>query len=492
MKITKDIYAGSLSLLTDLYQITMAYGYWKSGNMDKEAVFNLFFRKNPFQSGFTVACGLEYVIDYLKNFKFREDDLAYLETLEGNDGQPLFETGFLDYLRTMEFSCDIDAVAEGSIVFPHEPLIRVKGSLIQGQLIETPLLNIINFQSLIATKSARIRQAAGNQTVLEFGLRRAQGIDGGLAASRAAYIGGASGTSNVMAGKIFGIPVKGTHAHSWVMSFEDELEAFKVYAESMPNNCIFLVDTYDTITGIKRAIEAGKILKEKGYKMVGIRLDSGDLAYFSNQARKLLDQAGFQETVIVASNDLDENIITSLKMQDADIDVWGIGTKLVTAYDQPALGGVYKVTAIRQNPESQWEYKMKLSEQAIKISNPGILQMRRFYDEDGSAIGDMIYDMEIPESTNKYYQIIDPLDHTRSKKINKNVTQRELLTSIFKKGKLVYESPNIEVMKTHCQQELQTFHRGIRRFINPHQYPVGLEKNLHQLKTDLILTLRKK
>jgi len=492
MKITKDIYAGSLSLLTDLYQITMAYGYWKSGNMDKEAVFNLFFRKNPFQSGFTVACGLEYVIDYLKNFKFREDDLAYLETLEGNDGQPLFETGFLDYLRTMEFSCDIDAVAEGSIVFPHEPLIRVKGSLIQGQLIETPLLNIINFQSLIATKSARIRQAAGNQTVLEFGLRRAQGIDGGLAASRAAYIGGASGTSNVMAGKIFGIPVKGTHAHSWVMSFEDELEAFKVYAESMPNNCIFLVDTYDTITGIKRAIEAGKILKEKGYKMVGIRLDSGDLAYFSNQARKLLDQAGFQETVIVASNDLDENIITSLKMQDADIDVWGIGTKLVTAYDQPALGGVYKVTAIRQNPESQWEYKMKLSEQAIKISNPGILQMRRFYDEDGSAIGDMIYDTEIPESTNKYYQIIDPLDHTRSKKINKNVTQRELLTSIFKKGKLVYESPNIEVMKTHCQQELQTFHRGIRRFINPHQYPVGLEKNLHQLKTDLILTLRKK
>ncbi len=492
MKITKDIYAGSLSLLTDLYQITMAYGYWKSGNMDKEAVFNLFFRKNPFQSGFTVACGLEYVIDYLKNFKFREDDLAYLETLEGNDGQPLFETGFLDYLRTMEFSCDIDAVAEGSIVFPHEPLIRVKGSLIQGQLIETPLLNIINFQSLIATKSARIRQAAGNQTVLEFGLRRAQGIDGGLAASRAAYIGGASGTSNVMAGKIFGIPVKGTHAHSWVMSFEDELEAFKVYAESMPNNCIFLVDTYDTITGIKRAIEAGKILKEKGYKMVGIRLDSGDLAYFSNQARKLLDQAGFQETVIVASNDLDENIITSLKMQDADIDVWGIGTKLVTAYDQPALGGVYKVTAIRQNPENQWEYKMKLSEQAIKISNPGILQMRRFYDEDGSAIGDMIYDTEIPESTNKYYQIIDPLDHTRSKKINKNVTQRELLTSIFKKGKLVYESPNIEVMKTHCQQELQTFHRGIRRFINPHQYPVGLEKNLHQLKTDLILTLRKK
>jgi len=492
MKITKDIYAGSLSLLTDLYQITMAYGYWKSGNMDKEAVFNLFFRKNPFQSGFTVACGLEYVIDYLKNFKFREDDLAYLETLEGNDGQPLFETGFLDYLRTMEFSCDIDAVAEGSIVFPHEPLIRVKGSLIQGQLIETPLLNIINFQSLIATKSARIRQAAGNQTVLEFGLRRAQGIDGGLAASRAAYIGGASGTSNVMAGKIFGIPVKGTHAHSWVMSFEDELEAFKVYAESMPNNCIFLVDTYDTITGIKRAIEAGKILKEKGYKMVGIRLDSGDLAYFSNQARKLLDQAGFQETVIVASNDLDENIITSLKMQDADIDVWGIGTKLVTAYDQPALGGVYKVTAIRQNPESQWEYKMKLSEQAIKISNPGILQMRRFYDEDGSAIGDMIYDTEIPESTNKYYQIIDPLDHTRSKKINKNVTQRELLTSIFKKGKLVYESPNIEVMKTHCQQELQTFHRGIRRFINPHQYPVGLEKNLHQLKTDLILTLREK
>ncbi len=492
MKITKDIYSGSLSLLTDLYQITMAYGYWKSGNMEKEAVFNLFFRKNPFQSGFTVACGLEYVIDYLKNFKFRDDDLAYLSTLKGNDDAPLFDPKFLEYLRKMKFSCDIDAIPEGTVVFPHEPLVRVRGPLIQGQLIETPLLNIINFQSLIATKSARTRLAAGDQTILEFGLRRAQGIDGGLAASRAAYIGGTSGTSNVMAGKIFGIPVKGTHAHSWVMSFDDELEAFKIYAETMPNNCVFLVDTYDTITGVKRAIEAGKILESKGYKMIGIRLDSGDLAYFSNQARQMLDNAGFKKASIIASNDLDENIIMSLKQQGADIDVWGIGTKLVTAYDQPALGGVYKVTAIRQATDNQWDYKMKLSEQAIKISNPGILKVRRFYDEYGLCMGDMIYDESLIKPKKDKNIIIDPLDYTRSKKIDKNAPQKELLVPIFKAGKKVYKSPSIEEMKQYCQKEVKTLHKSITRFVNPHQYPVGLEKNLHQLKTDLILKLREK
>lgn len=492
MKITKDLYSGSLSLLTDLYQITMAYGYWKSGNMDKEAVFNLFFRKNPFQSGFTVACGLEYVIDYLNNFKFRQDDLDYLASLKGNDENPLFETGFLEYLRQMKFSCDVDAIPEGSVVFPHEPLIRIKGSLIQGQLIETPLLNIINFQSLIATKSARTRLAAGEQTVLEFGLRRAQGIDGGLAASRAAYIGGASGTSNVMAGKMFGIPVKGTHAHSWVMSFDDELESFKVYAETMPNNCVFLVDTYDTIRGVERAIEAGRILAAKGHKMMGVRLDSGDLAYFSNQAREMLDKAGFEDTIIIASNDLDENIITSLKLQGADINVWGIGTKLVTAYDQPALGGVYKVTAIRQSSQSPWEYKMKLSEQAIKISNPGILQVRRFYDRDGLCMADMIYDQSIAKIKNGKNTIVDPLDHTRSKEVDINAPQKELLIPIFRAGKQVYSSPSIDAMKTHCAHDLKTLHKSITRFVNPHQYPVGLEKKLHQLKTDLIIKLRKK
>jgi nicotinate phosphoribosyltransferase len=485
MKLTQNLYGTSLALLTDLYQITMAYGYWKAGLTEKEAVFNLFFRKNPFQGGFTIACGLDYVIDFLANFHFSKDDVAYLATLKGNNGAPLFEEGFLKYLEELKFDLDIDAIPEGTVVFPQEPLVRVKGSLIQGQLIETPLLNIINFQSLIATKSSRMCMAAKGETVLEFGLRRAQGIDGGLAASRAAYIGGCHATSNVLAGKLFDIPVRGTHAHSWVMSFDSELEAFKQYAKAMPNNCVFLVDTFDTIEGVKNAIEVGKWLNEQGFKMAGIRLDSGDLAYLSIQARKILDEAGFQDAAIVASNDLDEHIITSLKQQDAQVSVWGIGTKLVTGNDQPALGGVYKIGAVRQN--GHWDYKVKLSEQAIKVSNPGILQVRRFY-ADNLCMADMIFDEEnTPEGINT---IIDPLDPTRRKNIDASVTHKDLLQPIFKKGELVYQSPSIHEIRENAQKEIQTLHNSILRFTNPHQYPVGLEKNLYELKTNLIMKLR--
>ena len=487
MQITRDIYGTSLTLLTDLYQLTMAYGYWKSKKMEQEAVFNLFFRKNPFKGGFTVACGLEYVIDYLKNLKFDRSDLEYLATLKGSDGKPLFEGAFLEYLERMEFSCDIDAIPEGTVVFPHEPLIRVRGKLFEAQLIETALLNIVNFQSLIATKSARMCKAAAGQSVLEFGLRRAQGIDGGLAASRAAYIGGVDATSNVLAGKIFGIPVKGTHAHSWIMSFEDELEAFLAYAHAMPNNCIFLVDTYDTLKGVEKAIEAGKILREKGHKMLGIRLDSGDLAYLSTKARIMLDEAGFKDTQIVVSNDLDEDIINSLKQQESNIDVWGIGTKMVTAYDQPALGGVYKLTAIKNKGNEQWSYRMKLSEQAIKISNPGILQVRRFYDQNLST-ADMIFDEENQPSENT---IVDPFDPTRQKNVALQTPYRDLLVPIFRKGRLVYQSPHIGQIRDFCKAEVASLHPSITRFANPHEYPVGLEKNLHQLKTDLILKLRR-
>lgn len=488
MQITKDIYRSSLSLLTDLYQLTMAYGYWKSGRTEQEAVFNLFFRSNPFKGGYAIACGLEYVIDYLNNFHFTKEDTDYLATLKGSDGKWLFDPAFLDYLQNMKFSCDIDAIPEGTIVFPHEPLLRVRGPLIQGQLIETPLLTMINFQTLIATKASRMVIASKGQEILEFGLRRAQGIDGGLEASRAAYIGGCSATSNVLAGKIFNIPVKGTHAHSWVMSFDDELEAFNTYAEAMPNNCVFLVDTYDTIDGVKKAIIAGNKLKEKGYKMLGIRLDSGDLAYLSTKARQMLDEAGFQDTKIVVSNDLDEHIITSLKLQDAAIDIWGIGTKLVTAYDQPALGGVYKLAAIK-NAEGKWEYKMKLSEQAIKISNPGLLQVRRFYDEN-LCMADMIYDENnVPKAESV---IVDPMDSTRQKNVGADVKHKNLLESIFEKGVLRYKSPSIDQIKTHAKEELDSLHSSIKRFANPHEYPVGLEKNLHQLKTDLILKLRQK
>ncbi|TAF66931.1 MAG: nicotinate phosphoribosyltransferase [Cytophagales bacterium] len=486
MKLHKDLYGASLALLTDLYQLTMSYGYWKAGMAEKEAVFHLYFRKNPFQGGFTIACGLEYVIHYLQNFAFTPDDIQYLASLQGNDDKPLFEKGFLDYLQQIEFSCDIDAIPEGTVIFPHEPLIRVQGSIVQCQILETALLNIINFQSLIATKAARMFIATKGEPVLEFGLRRAQGIDGSLAASRAAYIGGCSATSNVLAGKLFDIPVKGTHAHSWVMSFDTEIEAFDTYAQHLPNNCVFLVDTYDTLEGVKNAIEVGKKLQAKGYKMVGIRLDSGDLAYLSIEARKLLDEAGFQEATIVASNDLDENIIISLKEQQATINVWGVGTKLVTAYDQPALGGVYKIAAIKNN-QNQWNYKVKLSEQSIKISNPGILQVRRFKD-DKEFTADMIFSLTSePENPNT---IVDPMDFTRRKSISQNSTYEDLLVPIFKKGKLVYQNPTIHQIRQRASEQLNGFHSGIKRFVNPHSYPVGLEKGLHDFKTNLILKLR--
>jgi nicotinate phosphoribosyltransferase len=482
-----EIYRTSLSLLTDLYQLTMAYGYWKTGQTEKDAVFHLFFRKSPFNGGYTIAAGLDYVIDYLSDFRFNTDELDYLATLQGYDGTPLFEEAFLRYLQDMRFSCDIDAVPEGTAVFPQEPLLRVRGPLIQGQLIETPLLNIINFQTLIATKSARINQAAQGEPVLEFGLRRAQGIDGGLAASRAAYIGGCSATSNVLAGKIFNIPVRGTHAHSWVMSFASEAEAFEAYAEAMPNNCIFLVDTYSTLDGVVEAIRVGRKLREKGYKMVGIRLDSGDLAYLSIESRKLLDEAGFQDTAIVASNDLDEYIINSLRQQEARINVWGIGTKLVTAFDQPALGGVYKIAAVRAD-DGHWDYKVKLSEQVIKISNPGVLQVKRFYGPDGIAIADMIYDEENPPKDQ--FTIIDPLDGTRRKSIGFDAHTRDLLVPVFKNGRSVYQRPTIETTRQLVKQEVATLHNSILRFTNPHQYPVGLEKGLYDTKMKLIMKLR--
>jgi nicotinate phosphoribosyltransferase len=484
---TKSLYNGSLTLLTDLYQLTMSYGYWKSGMAGKEAVFNMFFRKNPFQGGYTIACGLAQVVEFVQNFRFSEDDLAYLKTLTGNDGQLLFEPAFLEYLQHLRFTCDIDAIPEGTVVFPQEPMLRIRGPILQCQLLETPILTMLNFQSLIATKAARIGQVVKEEPILEFGLRRAQGIDGGLTASRAAYIGGCAATSNVLAGKLYGIPVRGTHAHSWIMSFDTEAEAFETYAEVMPNNCVFLVDTYDTLEGVKKAIEVGKKLRSRGYKMAGIRLDSGDLAYLSIEARKLLNAAGFTDANIVASNDLDEHIISSLKNQGATINVWGVGTKLVTAYDQPALGGVYKLAAIRNN-QGEWDYKLKLSEQAIKISTPGIQQVRRYYNHK-EFLADMIYDTEsfLPQQTSI---MIDPMDYTKRRKLNNHEQFEDLLVPVFRQGTQVYHLPSIEDTKLRVKHQLSMFHEGIRRFANPHTYPVGLEKGLYDFKTDLILQLR--
>lgn len=492
MNIARDLYKTSLTLATDLYQLTMAYAYWKSGIAEKESVFNLFFRENPFKGGFTINCGLSYAIDYINNFQFTGDDTAYLKTLKGADDTPLFEEAFLQYLKKLKFSCDIDGIPEGKAVFPHEPLLRIKGPILQAQLIETPLLNIINYQTLIATKAARINIAAKGESVLEFGLRRAHGLDGALAASRAAYIGGCGSTSNVLAGKLFGIPVSGTHAHSWVMAFDDELEAFKAYAEAMPNNCILLVDTYNTIEGVKHAIEVGKILRGKNRKLLGVRIDSGDLAYFSVEARRLLDEAGFTETNVVASNDLDEYIIASLKEQDAKINVWGIGTKLVTAFEQPALGAVYKLAAVK-NENDGWEYKVKLSEQAIKVNNPGIQQVRRFYQNghqgQQSLMADMLYDTLLP--LGKKHKIIDPMDPTRRKIVQPaDLEYEEILVPIFRQGKQVYDCPDIHTIRDTTTQSIQELPSGVKRFVNPHSYPVGLEEKLYKAKTELILKLR--
>ena len=474
------------ALLTDLYQLTMAYGYWKSGRADREAVFHLFFRKAPFRSGFAIAAGLEPVIDFLKRFQFTDEDLQFLGTLKGSDGEPLFDQRFLEYLRPLRFKCDLDAIPEGTVVFPQEPVLRVQGPILQCQLVESALLNFINFQSLIATKAARVCLAARGEPVLEFGLRRAQGVDGALSASRAAYIGGCASTSNVLAGKLYGIPVSGTHAHSWVMAFDDEREAFRAYAEAMPNNCVFLVDTYDTLEGVRRAVEVGQWLRKNGHEMLGIRLDSGDLAWLSIEARKILDAAGFPKAFIVASNDLDELIIQSLKEQGAAITVWGVGTKLVTAYDDPALGGVYKLGAIRDE-KGKWVYKLKLSEQSAKISPPGIQQVRRFRSEK-EFVGDGIFDLE--RGAPAEFTIVHPFDPIPRKQIAAGTAFEDLLVPIFRRGEVVYQLPSLPDIRQRTQSQLAMFHFGIKRFVNPHQYPVGLEQSLHDLKMELISRTR--
>lgn len=482
----ENSYVGS-PLFTDLYQITMAYGYWKTGKQDDQAVFNLYFRKNPFQGGFTIACGLESVIEYLEHFRFKEDELIYLASLNGADGQPLFQADFLAYLGGLQFSCDVEAIPEGTLVFPDEPLIRVTGPIIQCQLLETALLNMVNFQTLIATKAARMRLVAPEDSLLEFGLRRAQGPEGGIMASRAAFVGGFDATSNVYAGKKYGIPVKGTHAHSWVMSFDSEKESFYSYARHQPNNVILLVDTYDTLNGVKNAIEVGKELKANGQKLLGIRLDSGDLAYLSIKSRELLDEGGFEETAIVASNDLDEYIMKSLKDQGARIDTWGVGTKLVTAYDQPALGGVYKLAAIMDS-EGNWVYKLKLSEQSIKTSTPGILQVRRFT-KNGLFVGDMIYNEEF--DLGETVRMVNPYDFTKQRSFGADYVAEDLLVPVYRQGVLKYSLPSLDQIKARVGEQLRSLDQGTLRFTNPHTYKVGLEKSLFDLKTRLILEGRK-
>ncbi len=474
-------YFDELPLLTDLYQLTMGYGYWKNGIAENDVVFNLYFRQNPFNGGYTVAAGLEYVIKFLKNYHFNENALDYLSTLKNSDGTKIFEIEFLDYLKNIKLELDIDAIEEGKLVFPLEPLIRVRGPIIQAQLIETTLLNIVNFQTLIATKACRIVLAAEGRPIAEFGLRRAQGFDGGISATRAAYIGGCSGTSNVLAAKIFNIPPIGTHSHSWVMFFNNEKEAFDAYIHALPSNCTLLVDTYNTINGVKNAIEAVK--NKKNVILKGIRLDSGDLAYLSQKTRELLDEAGLKDTKIIASNDLDEYIIESLIDQKANIDIFGVGTNLVTAKDQPALGGIYKLTAIKNN--NRWVPKIKISEQPIKINIPGIQKVKRFYDKDGLMSIDLIYD--VTENIEDIEYAIDPFFEYRRKKITDFEESEDLLIPIFKKGELVYNLPTISDIREKLQKDLRRLHYSHKRLKNPHIYPVGISHYLFNLKKRLIM-----
>jgi nicotinate phosphoribosyltransferase len=465
-------------LLTDLYQLTMAYGYWKLNIHDREAVFQVIFRKNPFKGNYAVACGLATLIDFLKNWQLSADDLEYLQSLRTAKGDALFPADFLAYLGGLRFSCDVDAIPEGTVVFPHVPLVRIKGPLLQGQLIESTLLNIINFQTLIATKAARVCQAAAGESVLEFGLRRAQGPDGALSASRAAYVGGCEGTSNVLAGKLYDIPVRGTHAHSWVTAFPDEMTAFAAYAKVMPNNCLLLVDTYDTLTGVKHAIEIGRQLRAEGSELIGVRLDSGDLAALSIAARALLDEAGFTNTKIVASNSLDEYVIRELHAQGACISVWGVGTNLATAYDHPALDGVYKLTALRDE-QGKWQYKLKLSEQAVKISNPGIYQVRRFF-VDEQQVMDVLYDVELGIPELPSLVMMDNPD--KLVKCQDYDASADLLLPVFRQGKLVYRDESIHAIRERACQQVKQFLQAFPEA----SYPVGLEQSLFELKQRLV------
>lgn len=470
-----NLYRSSLALLTDLYQLTMAYGYWKAGVAERESVFHLHFRRHPFGGGHAIAAGLGPALDYLEALHFDASDCEYLAGIQGADGKPLFDPGFIDHLAGLRFSGTVDAIPEGRLCFAHEPLVRVRAPILLAGLVETPLLTMVNFGTLVATKAARVCQAARGEPVLEFGLRRAQGIDGGLAASRAAYIGGVAATSNVLAGKLYGLPVKGTHAHSWVMFWGDEERAFHEYAQALPNNCVFLVDTFDTLEGVDRAIAIGRELRTRGHELLGVRLDSGDLAHLSIETRRRLDAAGFPAARITASNDLDEHLITSLHEQGARIDTWGVGTKLVTAYDQPALGGVYKVGAVRGRG-GEWEYPIKLSEQPIKISTPGIQSVRR-YQRDGVWAGDVIHDALAEGDTTRAWDLEDP---TRSFTLDGDA--EDVLVTVMRDGVRTGAEGTLADARARAEADLAALSPRTRRFLNPQPYPVGLDAALHERK----------
>lgn len=476
----------NMTLLTDLYEITMAQSYWSQGKIDTDACFYSFYRDNPFGGGYGVFCGANQIAELVDGFGFTDDDIEYLASLQSPGKTPLFDPAFLAWLRGIELSVDICTVPEGSPVFPREPLVRVTGPLLQCQLLEPAILNGVNFQTLIATKASRVCQAAEGRPVSEFGLRRAQGPDGALSSSRAAYVGGCASVANVLAGKLYDIPVSGTHAHSWVMSFPDELSAFRAYARAMPDNCTLLVDTYDVEQGVKNAIIVARELGRDGHKLQGIRIDSGDLAWLSKMARSMLDKAGFSDVGIVLSNDLDEYTITSLNEQRAQYTALGVGTHLAAAYGQPALGGVYKLSAIREPGQEDWTPRLKISEQLYKRTIPGVLDVRRYRNGDGMLVGDLIFDVndDVPADA----VIVDPLDAMRRRKMEGEF--ETLLKPLVKAGKLEDVDLSARTARTRCAQQLACLDDSIKRFMNPHEYPCGIERGLFKKRDEIVIATR--
>ena len=475
----------NLTLLTDLYELTMMQGYFKEKEQNETVIFDAFYRNNPDNNGYAICAGLEQVIEYIKNLHFDGEDIDYLRSVG------LFDEDFLDYLKDFHFTGDIYAIPEGTVVFPREPLVKVIAPIMEAQLVETALLNIINHQSLIATKAARVVHAAQGDGVMEFGLRRAQGPDAGIYGARAAMIAGCIGTSNVLAGKLFDVPVKGTHAHSWIMSFPDELTAFRTYARLYPSACILLVDTYDTLkSGVPNAIRVFSEMRRAGIPLTfyGIRLDSGDLAYLSKEAKKMLDEAGFTDAVISASNDLDETLISSLKQQGAAINSWGVGTNLITSKDCPAFGGVYKLAAIMDKATGKFIPKIKLSENAEKITNPGNKTIQRIYNKaTGKIIADLICLADEQYDTSQPLLIFDPVQTWKKTNLAPNsYTMRELMVPIFKNGQCVYQSPKVMDIRSYCRHEMGTLWEESMRLEFPHRTHVDLSEPLWNMKNELL------
>ncbi|MDR0888392.1 MAG: nicotinate phosphoribosyltransferase [Coriobacteriales bacterium] len=537
----------NLTLLTDLYQLTMAQGYWQNDLADTQACFYMHFRENPFHGGYTISCGAQHLAEFIDGFGFAQDDIDYLKRVPAPDGTPLFNGEFLDSLATLELSVDIDVAPEGEVVFPYEPIVRVIGPIMQCQLIETALLNCINFPTLIATKAARVCQAAAGP-VAEFGLRRAQGPNGGVTAARAAIVGGCASTSNVLAGKLYDLPVSGTHAHSWVMAFPSELAAFRAYAHAFPHNCVLLVDTFDVEQGVRNAITVAHEMEADGQRLAGIRIDSGDLAWLSTKARKMLDDDDLYYVKIVASNDLDEYTVQSLrKEQNAPIDSWGVGTRLATAYDQPALGGVYKLSAKRacqpsvsasatnnavpatnnampapnnvtptpnsvmqssnnvmsahsnvipgltRNPHEDaretttWQPCMKATEQVRKSTLPGVLATRRYFDASGTMIGDMVYDATHGPTADR---ITDPLDELRKKDLSAAAASHDILQPLVRAGKVAVKLLSAMQAQKNAESNLASLDPSNKRLLNPHSYPVGLDDYVLSTRDELLKAAR--